>query len=344
MEHGAKSVEKTELTSVSPGPVPHAPCSTPSACEAGLNAHHPPCHEPCALACPETCALNPPQPVPPIVLEEALERYQREAQQGVCDTGRYRMRYYVWGQGPPLVFIHGVSDSSRAFIQPISRLSAHFRCIAYDQAGMKGDGSRFGRYRHEDLVADLWALLDHLRIERSYVLGSSFGAMITLAAMRQRPERIPRAILQGGLVYRPLRRMERILARIGSWLPGRMKSVPLRRRVAEVVNKHAFAGQPESVWQYFLENCGRTPIATFARQGLIISQLDLRPLLGEVRQPVLLLWGERDRVAGPVHQQMLLEGLPSVGRATLEGCGHVPAYSHPEVMAEAVRVFLTPPG
>jgi len=290
-----------------------------------MNVHHPPCHEPCALACPDTCVLHPPQPLPAILLEEALQRFQSEAQPGVCDTGRYRMPYYVWGDGPPLVFIHGVSDSSRAFVQPISRLSAHFRCIAYDLPGMKGDGARFGRYRHDHLVEDLWALLDHLHLERCYLLGSSFGSTITLAAMRQRPERIPRAVLQGGLAYRPLRRLEHVLARIACWLPGRVQHLPLRVRVAELVHKPAFAGRPESVWRYHLDCSGRTPIATFARQALLVNQIDLRPMLPEVRQPILLLWGDRDRVTGPGHQKDLLTGLPSVGRATIEGCGHIPS-------------------
>ncbi len=308
-----------------------------------MHEHHLPCHEPCALACPETCVLNPPQPLPPILLEEALERFGREARPGTCDTGRYRMPYYVWGEGPPLVFVHGFCDSSRSFLQPISRLSSHFRCIAYDQPGLKGDGSRFSRYRHEHLVQDFWTLLDHLGLERTYVLASSYGSIIALAAMRQGSERIPRAILQGGLAYRPLRRIESILAWGARFLPGRMKHVPLWARVAEAVNKHAFTNRPDSAWRYYLECAGRMPVSTAAYQARILNQVDLRPLLPEVRQPILLLWGNRDRVTGPLHQQMLLEGLPNVGRATLEGCGHVPSYSHPEQLAEAVRVFLTPP-
>lgn len=308
-----------------------------------MNEHHSSCNEPCALACPESCALHPPEPLSPIVLEEALERFQREARRGVCDTGRYRMPYYVWGEGPPLVFIHGVSDSSRSFLQPISRLARHFRCIAYDQPGTRDDGARFGRYRHEHLVEDLWALLDHLRLERSYLLGSSFGSTIALLACRQRPERIPRAILQGGLAYRPLRRVEYALAQVARWLPGRMKHVPLWVKVDWAVNQHAFRTRSASVWRYHLDCSGQTPIAIFARQALMLHQIDLRSLLSEVRQPILLLWGDRDRVTGPSHQKVLLDGLPMVGRATLAGCGHLPSYTHPEQMAEAVRLFLTPP-
>jgi pimeloyl-ACP methyl ester carboxylesterase len=39
---------------------------------------------------------------------------------------------------------------------------------------------------------------------------------------------------------------------------------------------------------------------------------------------------------------MLLHGLPNAGRVILEGCGHVPSYTHPEAVAEVVRQFLTP--
>lgn len=303
---------------------------------------HPPCHEPCALACPTVCALHPPSAPEPIVLKDALERFEREAIQGICDTGRYRMRYFSWGSGPPLVFIHGVSDTSHGFLQPISRLAAHFRCIAYDQPGGRGDGARIGRYRHEDLVDDLWALLDHLDLSRAYLMGSSFGSTVALRAMRARPDRFPRAVLQGGLAYRPLRRLEYILARLGRWVPGQVKRLPFRVKVHELVNKSAFTNRDESVWDYFLDCSGRTPIATFAQQALILNQLDLRAILPEIRQPILLLCGDRDRVTGPLHQQMLLDGLPSAGRAVLEGCGHVPSYSHPELMADVIRVFLTP--
>lgn len=303
---------------------------------------HPPCAQPCALACPDVCALHPPD-LQPIVLQDALARFQREAIRGVCDTGRYRMSYYSWGSGPPLVCIHGVADTSHSFIPAVSRLSAHFRCIAYNLSGMHGDGARLRRYRHQDLVEDLWALLDHLCVKRSYVLASSFGSTIALVALRDRPECLPRGILQGGLAARPLKGLERFLARVGCWLPGSMKRMPLRLKVAQQVNGFAFKGREQGVWDFYLDCTGQPPAATLARQALMLNDLDLRPLLPEVRQPVLLVCGDRDRVAGPRHQQVLQAGLPNAGSALIEDCGHIPAYTHPEILAEVVRQFLTPP-
>jgi pimeloyl-ACP methyl ester carboxylesterase len=304
-----------------------------------MNESHP-CGQPCGLPCADACALQ--QPTAPLVLDEALERFRREAERGTCDTGRYRMPYYSWGEGPPLVFVHGVSDSSRAFLLPIARLSAHFRCVAYDLPAGKADGARLRDCTHADLVHDFWALLDHLGLRQSYVFGSSFGSTVALAALHEQPQRLPRAILQGGLAHRPLRPRERLIARLAQWLPGPMARVPFREKMLRKTAFPAFADRPAAVWRYYLDCCGAPPIRSLGHQVSLLDRLDLRPLLPAIRQPVLLVCGEHDRVVPPAYSDVLLEGLPNAGRVVIEGCGHVPSYSHPEALAEVVRRFLTP--
>jgi pimeloyl-ACP methyl ester carboxylesterase len=56
-----------------------------------------------------------------------------------------------------------------------------------------------------------------------------------------------------------------------------------------------------------------------------------------------LIVGEADPIVGKECERDLLAGLPHVARAEIEGCGHNPQFSHPEVLAEVVRRFLTPP-
>src|SRR4051812_41971096 len=104
------------------------------------------CPPVCNLPCAATCPAHP-GPAP-ITLAEARARFEREAVRGTCDTGRYRMPYYSWGAGPPLVFIHGASDSSHSYVLPIAYLSSHFRCVAYDLPAGGPDGARLRSYRH----------------------------------------------------------------------------------------------------------------------------------------------------------------------------------------------------
>jgi magnesium chelatase accessory protein len=295
------------------------------------------------LSCTDVCALHPGEHVTPIVFAEAWERFAREAVHGVCDTGRYRLPYYTWGEGPPLLFVHGVGDSCRSFLQPISRLAAHFRCIAYDLPSGYRDGARLRRCGHDTLVADVWALLDHLKLRQSYILGSSFGSTIVLKAMHARPERLPRGILQGGLAYRPLRRAERTLAYLGRFLPGAMASLPLREKVLLKATGSAFKEMFPDVWDHYLKCSGRARLSAFASQVYMLRDLDLRAILPAVRQPVLLICGDQDRVVPRPYAEVLLQGLPNAGRVVIEGCGHVPSYTHPEILAEVIRQFLTPP-
>jgi pimeloyl-ACP methyl ester carboxylesterase len=278
------------------------------------------------------------------VLAEALARFDREAQTDSCDTGRYRLNYSTWGAGPPLVFIHGASDTRRSFVMLQSRLSAHLRCVAYDLPSGHGDGARLRRYRHDDLVADLWALLDHLGHERAYLYGSSFGSTVVLRAMRERPDRVPRGIVQGGLAYRPLRRAERVLTWLFRWLPGPTGKLPRRERLLELVHKEPFAGRPEEVWRAYVDWTGQARLKALGHQARWLDGLDLRAELAHIRQPVLIVHGDRDMVVRQLHAEVLQAGLPSAGLAVLEGAGHVPYYTHPEALAELVRRFLTPPG
>jgi pimeloyl-ACP methyl ester carboxylesterase len=304
---------------------------------------HADCAAECPLECADACALHADLHGAPIALEEALRGFEKEAVHHVCNTGRYRMPYYMWGSGPPLVFVHGVSDCSRSFIQPISQLAAHFRCIAYDLPSGNADRAQTQHYSHNQLVADLLTLLDHLQIPQTYLFASSFGSLVGLAAMHRQPSRFPRAVLQGGLSWRPLKPLERALVHLLRPLRGATRHLPLREKMLRKRNFGPFANRSASVWRFHIENTGRTPIKAFAHQLLLLDKLDLRPLLPQIRQPILMVCGDNDPIVGKAEEEVLHRGLPNVGRVILQGCGHMPAYTHPEVLAEVTRQFLTPP-
>jgi pimeloyl-ACP methyl ester carboxylesterase len=272
-----------------------------------------------------------------------MARFWRESAHGICRTGRYRMPYWSWGSGPPLVYIHGVADSRASFVLLAVRLSSQFRCIAYDLPNGFDDGARLWRYRHEDLVADLWALLDELGVERSYVLGSSFGSTVALSALAQRPLRLPRAVLQGPLVHRPLRRAECWLSWLARLLPGPTARIPRREKLLRLVHGKPFVGQPEEVWRAFVDWTGRARLTALGHQAHWLHRLDLWPILSGIRQPVLLVCGDHDPAVSLDQAEAIRSALPAGGMAVLEGCGHLPNYTHPGPFAEVVRQFLTPP-
>jgi pimeloyl-ACP methyl ester carboxylesterase len=307
-----------------------------------MNEPHP-CDHACPLNTPRPDGAACPAAAAPPSLAEGRDRYEREAVPGLCDTGRYRCRYRSWGTGPPLVFAPGLADGPLNFVPLMARLARQFRCLTYRLPSGGEDGARLDRCTHADLVEDLGAILDHAGIRQTYLYGSSFGSTIVLGALRSRPERFPRAILQGGFARRTLAPAERLLAGVARYWPGCMRHLPLHRAVLRRSHGGPFAACPPEVWTFFLEQNGSAPIAAVARRALLLHRLDLRPLLPEVRQPVLLVCGERDPLVGKECEQALLAGLPNAGRVEIAGCGHFPSLTHPDLLAALVGDFLTPP-
>jgi pimeloyl-ACP methyl ester carboxylesterase len=244
--------------------------------------------------------------------------------------------YVRCGRGPTVVFIPGLCSDALTFAPLMTLLQADFDCIAYDLRE-RGD------YEHNDLVSDLFALLDDLRIRSAALVGFSFGSTIALAALARQPHRFERAILQGGFARRPLAPAEVFACSWARYLPGSVGAVPLLQRLV-TTRLHAapFQQRAANDWHYFVASQGRTPLGAFARRALIMHRLDLRPLLPSIRQPVLLVCGERDPLVTRCYQEELRCGLPLTAVAEVEGSGHHPHLSHPEVLAEAIRHFLLP--
>jgi pimeloyl-ACP methyl ester carboxylesterase len=277
----------------------------------------------------------------PVALAEARRRFEREATHGVCDTGRYRCRYAAWGQGPPLLFVPGLSDRGNVFVMVASLLSRDFRCIMYDLPVGGADRARLHRTTHSGLVADALALLDHVGARQSYLYGASFGSTVVLRLLHDHPARFPRAVLQGGFARRPLARAEWLLARAARHWLGTMNRLPFFKAVQRHAHFGPFASRPPEVWRYYLDD--DRPIAAVATHALLVHATDVRPVLGEVGQPVLLVCGDCDPLVSRQCEDVLLEGLPNAGRVEIGGCGHLPYLTHPEALAEVVRRFLTPP-
>lgn len=279
---------------------------------------------------------------PDVGVTVALARLAAEGRPGAFDTGRYLCRYALWGNGPPIVFVHGLSDIARSFAMVAAALTAHFTSVLYELPTGDGDGAGLGGYRHQHFADDLFALMDHLGVPRTYVVGSSFGASIVLAAAARSPERFARAVLQGAFARRPVHPREVILCRFARYWQGRMRSMPVRTSLNNPKEAAVFETVPRDRAKFLRENCGSAPIAAVARFGLLIAGLDLRPVLPKVQIPVRLIGGDRDGIVRPEFEQELLSGLPMAERAEIAGCGHVPQYTHPGLFAELCRDFFTP--
>ena len=274
-------------------------------------------------------------------LRTAQRRFDAEAIPGVAPSPRYRMRYFDWGGGPPVIFVHGMIDTTRSFCMQMRGLvDAGFRCIGYELANGGPDGANLGTYRQPHYAEDLIALLDHLQLPKVDIQGSSFGSTVTLAALARHPQRFRRAVLQGGFARRPLIRLERGLARLGRYWPWLMGELPIRPQVMRRLEGGQFAGCPPEVFEFLLECSGTNPIRAASRRALILDKIDLRPLLPTISHPILMIGGDRDGLVPRESEAEVERGARNVRRIEFSPCGHYPQYTMPDRMTGVTVPFL----
>jgi pimeloyl-ACP methyl ester carboxylesterase len=77
-----------------------------------------------------------------------------------------------------------------------------------------------------------------------------------------------------------------------------------------------------------------------AWEGGLYQSVDLRPLLGHITCPTLIVAGELDFICGPAQAQPIAAGITGSQLAMLPGCGHIPSIEKPEEYRHAVVEFL----
>src|ERR687894_2972717 len=98
----------------------------------------------------------------------------------VTITENTSIDYDVQGEGPPLLLVNGLGFGRWGWFKQVPAFRRHFRTITFDVRGERGLGSGVA-----DLTGEVVALLDHLGVGKTHVLGMGFGAFGAEAATRK---------------------------------------------------------------------------------------------------------------------------------------------------------------
>lgn len=261
-----------------------------------------------------------------------------------------RIAYESTGDGPvPLVLVHGSWGSHHNWDPVVPGLVPHFRVVTYDRRGHSSSERLSGQGSFDEDVADLAALIEHLRAAPAWVVGNSAGAVITLQLAAARPD-----LLRGIVVHEPPLWS---LSPQGSPEAAAYEAVE-RGPLAEVARRisagdHAGAAElfvdavafgpgswvrlPEGMRRTFIENA-----PTFLDEE---NDPDARTIdeaaLARYHGPVLLTSSDR---SPPVFRPVLTrlaELLPKAERVVYAGAGHIPHVTHPEAFVHKVMAFMS---
>jgi 3-oxoadipate enol-lactonase len=249
-----------------------------------------------------------------------------------------RLRYRLEGRadGPALVFVNSLGTGLEMWDAQAAALGGAFQILRYDTRGHGASGVPAGPASIERLGRDLLALLDRLGIARATICGLSLGGLTAQWLAIHQPARVGRLVLANTAAR--IGSVAGWEARIAAVAGGGMAAV------AEAVLARFFSPAFRAAQPAAVAACGAALSATspagYAACCAALRDADLRPMVGRIAAPTLIIAGELDEATPPAQSEELRAAIPISELALLPGAAHLSNIELPGQFGALLRRFL----
>jgi pimeloyl-ACP methyl ester carboxylesterase len=261
----------------------------------------------CAAAAERWNILPPLPPMPPA------------EQSGYAPVNGVKMYYAIYGKGDPILLIHGGLANSDYWANQVNELSKSHEVIVADSRG-HGRSSWTSQPIGYDLMAsDYVALLDHLKIPKTAIVGWSDGGIIGIDIAMRQPDRVTKLFAQAANVTTDGVKPNMDKAPAFAAFIKRSGEEHARLSPAPHDNK-MFLASIEKMW-------ATEPNWTKAQ-------------LSEIRAPAAIVTGDHDEAIKHDHTNTMARVIPGAKLVILKDVGHFAMLQDPDAYTKAVLDFL----
>jgi pimeloyl-[acyl-carrier protein] methyl ester esterase len=244
------------------------------------------------------------------------------------------------GSGEPLALLHGWGMHGGVWSEVALKLAESYRVHSIDLPG-------YGYSRDESAptLDSIVTALSDCFAEPLAVCGWSLGGQIAMRWAAREPDKVRRLILVAstpcftGREDWPFGMAGEVLGKFAEELELN-HAATLRRFIALQLRGSESERELLAMLRERLFSRGE-PDKGALRAGLeILRDVDQRSGLKEIRQPALVICGERDKLTPPEASRYLAQALPSARNVEVAGAAHAPFLSHPDFFVEQIKSFL----
>ena len=224
----------------------------------------------------------------------------------------------------PIVLVHAFGSSSRAWAAQVAGLSDHHRVVTED---LPGHGHAEGPFTLDRAVESVRHAINEVG-GTGHVVGISGGAVVALLTCLEHPAQVSSLVLSAGAACPPRWfALQRAMNRI--------TPEPLLTRMLAGTYSGGKAEHVQAAADDF-RRCGKRTLGAGLRE---ISRIDLRPRLGQIAVPTLVLCGSKDRPNVPLSRE-LAAGIPDAQLRIVPDATHLWNRQQPEAFNLTVAEFV----
>ncbi len=246
--------------------------------------------------------------------------------------------YDVCGKGPPLLLISGLGFGRWGWFKQVPTLSRHFRTITFDirnAQNLRGVA---------DLAGKAAALLEHLDIKKTHVLGTSLGGFVAQKLALERPDLVDRLVLvctsYGGRGPKPM--SPQALGRMLGWGSLGPESA-VRRGLETAVSRAYRRGDYEELKQIVRWRLADSPsLPYFYQQAMAGARFDGSLQARKIASPTLVIHGADDCYVPVANAHALAKAIPVAKLCVLKDAGHLVFIEQSKEVNEQIVSFLKP--
>ena len=238
--------------------------------------------------------------------------------------------------GPVVVFSNSLGTDFRIWNEVAADLARDYRLIFYDKRGHGLSEATPAPYALTDHVADLAALLDHLRIGKATIVGLSVGGLIAQGLATLRPELVERLVLCD--TAHKIGTEDLWDARIDAVTKNGIGSIA--GPILERWFTPAFRDPANADFTGYAAMLTRTTADGYAGTCAALRDADLTESTRALKLPVLCIVGDQDGSTPPELVRSTADLINGSHFAIVADAGHLPCVEQPAATAKLIRDFL----
>jgi pimeloyl-ACP methyl ester carboxylesterase len=252
---------------------------------------------------------------------------------------------------PPLILIHGLSGCWQNWLEQIPHFARDHRVIAVDLPGFGQSEMPSETISIKGYALMIDALMEELGIDAARIVGHSMGGFIGAELAIAHPARVERLVLEAaaGLSTEFIRterkkglrhRAENIVFFNLGWVASRSHAVGARPRLRNALLLLVAAHPAQLPGPFAAEQIKGSGKPGFSDALEAMCRYPLRERLEKIDCPVLIVWGDKDRLV-PLRDAAIFEELIANSRKVVyDDTGHSPMMERPARFNRDVRAFL----